>query len=192
LGHIYLDAGFSGASKNRPAFQQMLRDARAGAFDVIVCWKSDRLSRGLCPAAPLLEAVEGTGITLESVKDSIDLNTFSMLAAVGKIQLSDMSHRARMGHQGNAKKEKILSPPYGYSLGEDDRPVIDTDQAEVVRRIFAMYTRDGASFQQIADTLNREGMVTRRDCRWSKQTVAIIIGNSAYIGKGSGGRHVYK
>ena len=36
----------------------MLADARAGRFDVIVCWKSDRLSRGVHPAAALLEVVE--------------------------------------------------------------------------------------------------------------------------------------
>ncbi len=39
LVEIYTDAGYSGASKRRPAFQRMLKDARAGAFDVIVAWK---------------------------------------------------------------------------------------------------------------------------------------------------------
>ena len=42
----YQDIG-SGASKRRPGFQQLLRDLQAGDIDVIVCWKSDRLSRGL-------------------------------------------------------------------------------------------------------------------------------------------------
>ena len=33
-------------------------DARRGLFDTIVCWKSDRLSRGMYPAAALMEVVE--------------------------------------------------------------------------------------------------------------------------------------
>ena len=44
-----------GWTKKRPEFQRMLADARGGRFDVIVCWKSDRLSRGVHPAAALLE-----------------------------------------------------------------------------------------------------------------------------------------
>ena len=47
-----------GWSKTRPEFQRMLADARNGRFDTIVCWKSDRLSRGMYPAAALMEVVE--------------------------------------------------------------------------------------------------------------------------------------
>ena len=42
-----------GWTKKRPEFQRMLADARRGRFDTIVCWKSDRLSRGMYPAAVL-------------------------------------------------------------------------------------------------------------------------------------------
>ena len=41
-----------GWSKQRPEFQRMLADARDGRFDTVVCWKSDRLSRGMYPAPP--------------------------------------------------------------------------------------------------------------------------------------------
>lgn len=78
----YQDVG-SGASKRRPQIQQMLKDPQAGLFDVIVCWKSDRFSRGLYPATALMEAIEGTNITIEAVKDTIDLKTFGIMAAVG-------------------------------------------------------------------------------------------------------------
>ena len=46
-----------GWSKKRPEFQRMLADARSGRFDTIVCWKSDRLSRGMYPAAALMAAI---------------------------------------------------------------------------------------------------------------------------------------
>ena len=47
-----------GWSKKRPEFLRMLADAKRGRFDTIVCWKSDRLSRGMYPAAALMEVVE--------------------------------------------------------------------------------------------------------------------------------------
>ncbi len=53
-----------GWSKKRPEFQRMLADARRGLFDTIVCWKSDRLSRGMYPAAALMEVVEAHQICL--------------------------------------------------------------------------------------------------------------------------------
>ena len=42
-----------GWSKKRPEFQRMLADAKRGRFDTIVCWKSDRLSRGDVPSVML-------------------------------------------------------------------------------------------------------------------------------------------
>ena len=92
----YRDVG-SGASERRPDFQRMLKDTQEGRFDVIVAWKSDRLSRGLYPAAALMEALEGSQIGVEAVRDSVDVNTFSLLAAVGKIELENIRERARMG-----------------------------------------------------------------------------------------------
>ena len=59
-----------GWSKKRPEFQRMLADARMERFDTIVCWKSDRLSRGMYPAAALMEVLAGCGKTLLSTQDS--------------------------------------------------------------------------------------------------------------------------
>ena len=105
LVRVYQDVG-SGATKRRPQFQQMLKDAQAGLFDVIVCWKSDRLSRGLYPAAALSEALEGTDIGLESVKDTIDRNTFDIMAVVGKIELENIRERMQMGYRGMQRAER--------------------------------------------------------------------------------------
>jgi site-specific DNA recombinase len=80
----YVDAGYSGATKKRPEFQRILKDAEAGKFDTIVCWKSDRISRGMYPAAALMEVIEPKGIELKAVKETIDMNTFAIMAIVGK------------------------------------------------------------------------------------------------------------
>ena len=85
----------------------MLADARAGRFDTIVCWKSDRLSRGICPAAALMEVVEAQRIGLEAVMDAIDMKTFGLMAAIGKIELDNFRERASMGKRGMAKQGRI-------------------------------------------------------------------------------------
>ena len=91
-----------GWSKKRPEFQRMLADARMGRFDTIVCWKSDRLSRGMYPAAAVMEVVEAHQISLQAVMDTIDMKTFGLMAAIGKIELDNFRERASMGKRGAA------------------------------------------------------------------------------------------
>ena len=131
----------SGTTRNRPAFQRMLSDAKTGLFDTIVCWKSDRLSRGMYPAAALMEVVEAHQIRLEAVKDVIDLKTFGLMAAIGKIEADNFRERASMGKRGSAKQGRVPSGsiPYGYRIGDDGKPEIVEHEAEVVRRIFSAY-----------------------------------------------------
>ena len=96
-----------GWSKKRPEFQRMLADAKRGRFDTIVCWKSDRLSRGMYPAAALMEVVEAYQIRIEAVMDAIDMKTFGLMAAIGKIELDNFRERASMGKRGSAKQGRM-------------------------------------------------------------------------------------
>ena len=134
-----------GWTKKRPEFQRMLADAKQGLFDTIVCWKSDRLSRGMYPAAALMEVVEAHQIRLEAVTDAIDMKTFGLMAAIGKIELDNFRERSSLGKRGTAKQGRIPSGglPYGYRIGDDRRPEVHESEAEIVRRIFRQYVHEG-------------------------------------------------
>ena len=154
-----------GWSKKRPEFQRMLADARQGRFDTIVCWKSDRLSRGMYPAAALMEVVEAYQIELEAVLDAIDMKTFGLMAAIGKIELDNFRERASMGKRGAAKQGRIPvnNVPFGYRLGEDRRPLTVETEVMVIRRVFHMYVREGLGAPAIAKQLTAEGVPTPND-----------------------------
>ena len=174
-----------GWSKNRPEFQRMLADARQGRFDTIVCWKSDRLSRGMYPAATLMEVVEAYQIELEAVMDAIDMKTFGLMAAIGKIELDNFRERASMGKRGSAKQGRIPvnNVPFGYRLGEGRRPVVEEAEAEVIRRVFHMYVREDMGAPAIAKQLNAEGVPTPRAVgQWYDAIVTRILRHEAYRG----------
>ena len=174
-----------GWSKARPEFQRLLTDARAGRFDTIVCWKSDRLSRGMYPAAELMEVVEAYEIGLESVKDTLDLKIFAIWAVFGKIEIDNFRERASMGRRGMAKQGRIPSNqvPYGYRRGERGVPEIAEDEAEVVRRIFDLSANKGMGGKRIADQLTAEGIPTRKlGGGWHGATVSRILKNETYLG----------
>ena len=174
-----------GWSKKRPEFQRMLADARRGRFDTIVCWKSDRLSRGMYPAAALMEVVEAHQIRLEAVLDAIDMKTFGLMAAIGKIELDNFRERSTMGKRGTAKQGRAPTGrlPYGYRIGDDGRPEVIEEQAEVVRRIFHMYVHEGMRAYSIAVRLTDEEVPTQTGkLTWLQSRVHHILGNATYTG----------
>ena len=174
-----------GWSKKRPEFQRMLADARMGRFDVIVCWKSDRLSRGMYPAAAIMEVVEAHQIRLEAVMDAIDMKTFGLMAAIGKIELDNFRERSTLGKRGTAKQGRVPTGglPYGYRNGGDGRPEVVAEQAEVVRRIFHMYLQEGLGSPSIAVRLTDEGIPTQTGkLLWRQSYVHYVLANATYTG----------
>ncbi len=174
-----------GWSKKRPEFQRMLADAKQGRFDTIVCWKSDRLSRGMYPAAALMEVVEAHQIRLEAVMDAIDMKTFGLMAAIGKIELDNFRERASMGKRGAAKQGRIPASqvPYGYCIGDNGAPAVDEACADVVRRIFRQYVYEGMGAPAIARQLMAEGVPGGRSpARWYDSQINRILRNETYKG----------
>ena len=199
ISEKYIDIGYSGAKSKRPEFQRMLNDAKKGKFDAIVCWKTDRISRGMYPAAALMETIEPLGIKLEAVEEHLDINYFALLAVVGKIELDNMKARSRMGQEARAKKGLTLgSHPYGYTYNKETGLLeINGEEGSVVRWIFDLYVK-GSSIRQITGKLNDLGIPTPIPSKygWLTSRVAIILSRSAYCGeayynqtRGSGKRH---
>ncbi len=189
----YQEVG-QGWSKKRNQFQKMLNDAKQGKFDVIVCWKSDRLSRGMYPAAALMEVIEASHISLRAVMDSIDMKTFGLMAAIGKIELDNFRERASMGKRGAAKAGRIpvSNVPYGYRVGDDMRPEIVEEEAEVVRRMYRWCVEEGLGARVIGQRLAAEGVPMGRDGkRWWDGQIHRILTNEAYKGTWWYGRARY-
>src|SRR2546423_13739834 len=51
----YVDRGVSGAKDRRPALDALVKDAKRRKFDVLVCWRLDRLGRNLKHLVTLLD-----------------------------------------------------------------------------------------------------------------------------------------
>src|SRR5258705_164521 len=81
-GVEYVDRGVSGAKDRRPALDQMITDAKRRRFDVVVCWRLDRLGRNLKHLITLLEDLQALGIAFVSLSEVIDATT-----PAGKLQM---------------------------------------------------------------------------------------------------------
>jgi len=78
----YCDAGVSGAKDRRPELDRLLADAKRRRFDVVLCWRLDRLGRNLKHLITLLEELQALGIAFVSLAEGIDATT-----AAGKLQM---------------------------------------------------------------------------------------------------------
>ena len=58
----YVDHGVSGAKDKRPALDQLVRDAKRRRFDVLVCWRLDRLGLNLRHLILLLDELHAVGV----------------------------------------------------------------------------------------------------------------------------------
>ena len=74
LTKVYEDQA-TGTNANRAAFQDMMCDARARKFDVILVWKLDRLARSLKDLVTTLQELSELNVAFVSLKDQVDLTT---------------------------------------------------------------------------------------------------------------------
>lgn len=76
--------------------------------------------------------------------------------------------------------------PYGYEKvkkGKDHTLEILEDQAEIVRLVFDLYTKDLLTPFQIAERLNAMEIPAPRADKWKKDTIRHMIRNAHYVGK---------
>ena len=78
----YVDRGVSGAKDRRPALDQLLADGKRRRFDVLVCWRLDRLGRNLKHLITLLDDLQALGVAFVSLAEGIDATT-----PAGKLQM---------------------------------------------------------------------------------------------------------
>jgi DNA invertase Pin-like site-specific DNA recombinase len=99
----FVDQGVSGSKDRRPALDELILLARRRRFDVLVCWRLDRLGRSLRHLVILLEELQSLGIGFVSLGEGIDLGTpagrlqLHILAALAEFERSRIQERVRAG-----------------------------------------------------------------------------------------------
>jgi site-specific DNA recombinase len=113
---VYSDRNVSAfkPGARRPAYERLLRDLEAGAFDVLLVWEPTRLTRGgLTGIAPVVELLQKAGAQLVSVTQPIDTTTtegemmLGFLAGMAKKESENTSKRVKRAHRNAVKDGKM-------------------------------------------------------------------------------------
>jgi DNA invertase Pin-like site-specific DNA recombinase len=117
LTREYCDHGISGAKEQRPALDALQQDARRRRFDVLVCWRLDRLGRNLKHLVTLLDELQALGIAFVSLGEGIDCTTpagklqLHILAALAEFERGRIVERVKAGLNRRKAAGKPLGRP---------------------------------------------------------------------------------
>jgi DNA invertase Pin-like site-specific DNA recombinase len=196
----YSDRAVSGASLMRSGVQALLRDARGGAFDVVLSEGLDRLSRNQADIAQIYQSLVFADVMLETQAEGVISEMhIGLKGTMNALFLKDLAQKTHRGLKGRALSGKSAGGiTYGYRavtrLDAEGAPVrgdrvIAAEQAAVVRRIFQDYAR-GMSPKKIAEALNLERIPGPHGGRWGGSTIngnrargTGILNNELYIGR---------
>ena len=113
----YTDHGVSGAKDRRPALDRLVKDAKRRRFDVLVCWRLDRLGRNLRHLILLLDDLQAIGVDFVSLAEGIDATTpagrlqLHILGAIAEFERSRVIERVQAGLQRAKRQGRTLGRP---------------------------------------------------------------------------------
>ena len=145
LPTVYDDGGFSGASLERPALQQLLADIEARRIDCVIVYKVDRLSRSLLDFMRLLSLFDKRGVSFVSVTQDFNTGTsmgrltLNILLSFAQFEREIISERTRDKLSAARRKGKWIGgiPVLGYDVApEGGRLVVNETEADRVRSTF--------------------------------------------------------
>lgn len=207
----FCDDGYTGTNLNRPGMQAMLEEARQDRIDCVMVKDLSRFARDYIELGAYLEQIfPFLGIRFISVNDGYDSKDYP--GSVADIDVNfknllydlyskDLSQKVRSSLSVRKEKGEYISgnSPFGYEKDPKDRHalLIEEDEAEVVRRIFAL-ALEGYTISQIAKLFNETGVKTPVEFKiakgktsrtpkggrflWGSGTVDKILRNEVYIG----------
>lgn len=187
----YVDPGYSGTTRERPALQELLDDAQKGYFKIVLVYRIDRFFRSVKDLLIVVDHLDQLGVAFRSVTEPFDTSNpigkfmLSLLGSIAQLERDTFMERSRMGKLRRAKEGYVLMSRalYGYDYNRAKRTVeINEREAEAVRFCFNEYKKPFSSTYQIAKKLKELGYQTKFGGHWNSERVHSILRNPAYAG----------
>ncbi len=193
MAGIFADEGITGTSarKNVPEFLKMIRLCKQKKIDIVLTKSISRFARNTVDCLNYIRALRELGIAVIFEKENI--NTLeadseiliTMLGAFAQAESESISANVRWGKRQAMREGKTIiqyNRLYAYEKGEDGKPKIIQEQADVVRSIYEQYL-SGASLRMIKDRLETEQIPNvTGGSQWTITAIRSILTNEKYCG----------
>jgi len=207
---IYTDNGEKGTNFDRPEFNRLMDDVKAGRVNCIVVKDLSRFGRDYLETGNYLEKIfPFLGVRFISINDNYDSFNpensnegliISLKNLLNDVYTKDISKKIISTFRERQSKGEFLGAhvPYGYSRPDDGtyKLVVDEEAALVIRQIY-QWKVEGLSDTTIARRLNDMGIPSPSKYKylkgewknarynnniWQRQAIKAITENEVYLG----------
>ena len=191
---VYTDEGITGTStRHREGFNQMVEDALAGKIDLIITKSVSRFARNTVDSLTTVRKLKEHGVEVYFEKENI--YTFdgkgelliTIMSSLAQEESRSISENVTWGQRKRMADGKVNIPykhflGYEHGEGKDAPPVVNPEQAEIVKRIYREF-KSGKTAWTIAKELTADGIPTPAGrTKWPQSTIESILTNEKYKG----------
>lgn len=184
---VYADEAYTGTKNERPEFQRLLADCRAGKLDIVLTKSISRFARNTVTTLETIRELKRLGIDVWFEREKIHTLSedgeflITLLSSFAQEESLSTSENQKWRVRKNFKEGKPTSARItGYQLVGDTFVVIP-EEAETVRLIFDLYL-SGLGKTAIAKELNARGIPAKNGGLWHESVIGNILKNEKYVG----------
>ncbi len=192
----YTDRGFSGKDTNRPGFEHMMNDIRAGKINRVIVYKLDRISRSIVDFANMMEIFQKHHVEFVSSTEKFDTSTpigramLNICIVFAQLERETIQKRVTDAYYARCRRGFYMGGrvPYGYRLTDAVIDNVRTSMYEEVpeesgqlKLIFSMYADTEHSLGDIVRYLNEHQIKNLRGADWNTARISEMLRNPVYV-----------
>ncbi len=197
ISKVFSVSESASGKKQRKIFDEMIQHAKDNNIKIIVCEKTDRLTRTQKDAVIVNEWMEKDSenqvhLPKENTILSRDSKSHEKLIWNVKVSISQF-FKDNLGEEvQKGQKEKISQgrfpgkPPLGYkNMKENGKTIqiVDEEKAPFIQKMFKYYATGNYSLKKLVEVMYEEGLRTRNENKVVKSRIADYLSDPFYCGK---------
>ena len=190
----YKDKGYSGKNIERPDFQRLLKDIRAGLIRRVIVYKLDRVSRSIVDFAKLMELFKQYSVEFVSCTEKFDTSTpmgramLNICIVFAQLERESIQMRVQDAFYSRCTKGYYMRGrvPYGFDTesivmdGIQTKKLVETSEMDYAELMFEMYAEPENSYGDVSRYFEEQG-ITIYGKSVKRGFIAQLLRNPVYV-----------
>ena len=184
---VFADEDYTGTKEERPEFQRLLAECRAGNIDMVITKSVSRLARNTVTILQTVRELKQLGVDWYFEKENTHSQSkdgeliLTILASYAQEESLSVSENCKWKiRHGFQDGKPTFTTMYGYRM-KHGAFIVVPEEAEIVRTVFALFL-SGLGRNAIMKRLAADGVITRSGKPFSETVIAGMLQNEKYIG----------
>ncbi len=185
---VYVDEALTGTKDDRPEFQRLLADCRAGFIDMVITKSISRFARNTVTMLQAVRELKLINVDVFFEKENIHSLSgdgelmLTILASFAQEESRSVSENCKWRIRKRFEVGEIVNWRFMFGYRSvNGKMEINPKEAEIVRSVFRDYI-NGKNTAAIARRLQAEGTPTTFGGKWTVKRIIELLRNEKYVG----------